>query len=124
LVRRPLIGLLYQHQMIDDEEYGTVGGMRIGRGNRSIGRKPAPVPLCTQVPHDLTWARTRAAAMGSQRLIALATARPLATGCTAGESGFDSWHREDISIFWSARQPLYVDLYIYSATRLHGVMLN
>jgi hypothetical protein len=54
LVRRPLTGLLYQRRMIDDDdECGAVGGMRIGRGNRS-----APVPLCLpQVPHDLTWAR-------------------------------------------------------------------
>jgi hypothetical protein len=43
-----------------DYECGTVGGMRIGRGNRSTRRKPAPVPLCPlQVPHDLTWARSR-----------------------------------------------------------------
>jgi hypothetical protein len=29
------------------------------------------VPLCPpQIPHDLTWDRTRAAAMGSQRLTA------------------------------------------------------
>jgi hypothetical protein len=33
LVRRPLIGLLYQPRMID--EYGASGGVRIGRGNRS-----------------------------------------------------------------------------------------
>jgi hypothetical protein len=26
-------------------EYGAFGGMRIGRGNRSIQIKPAPVPL-------------------------------------------------------------------------------
>jgi hypothetical protein len=51
--------------MIDDE-CGAVGGMRIGRENRSTRRKPAPVPLCPpQIPHDLTWARTRAAAVGS-----------------------------------------------------------
>jgi hypothetical protein len=37
-----------------DEECGIVGGMRIGRGNRSTRRKPAPVPLCPpQIPHDL-----------------------------------------------------------------------
>jgi hypothetical protein len=36
--------------------------MRIGKGNRSTRRKPAPVPLCPQeIPHDLTRARTRAA---------------------------------------------------------------
>jgi hypothetical protein len=62
--------LLYQPQMIDDE-CGVVGGMRIGRGNRSTRRKLTPVPLCPpQIPHDLTWARTRAAAVGSPQLTA------------------------------------------------------
>jgi hypothetical protein len=47
-----------------DYEYGRVGGMRIGRENRSTRRKPTPVSLCPpQIPHDLTWARTRAAAV-------------------------------------------------------------
>jgi hypothetical protein len=59
------VGLLYQPRMIDDDDYGAVGGMRIGRGNRSTRRKAAPVPL-----YDLTWDRTRAAAVGSQRLTA------------------------------------------------------
>jgi hypothetical protein len=64
------LGLLYQPRMIDDD-YGAVGGMRIGEGNRSTRRKPAPVPVCPpQIPHDLTWDRTRAAAVGSQRLTA------------------------------------------------------
>jgi hypothetical protein len=64
------VGLLYQPRMIDDDN-GVVGGMRIGRGNRSTRRKPAPVPLCPpQIPHDLTWDRTRAAAVGSRRLTA------------------------------------------------------
>jgi hypothetical protein len=54
LVRRPLFGLLYQPRM--GFEYREVGGMRIGRGNQSTRRKPAPVPLCPpQIPHDLTW---------------------------------------------------------------------
>jgi hypothetical protein len=48
------VGLLYQPRMIDDD-YGAVGGMRIGRGNRSTRRKPDPVPLCPpQIPHYLT----------------------------------------------------------------------
>jgi hypothetical protein len=35
-------------------EYGAVGGMRIGRGNRITRRKFAPVPLCPpQIPNDL-----------------------------------------------------------------------
>jgi hypothetical protein len=37
---------LYQPRIIDDDDYGAVGGMRIGRGNRSTRRKSAPVPLC------------------------------------------------------------------------------
>jgi hypothetical protein len=70
------VGLLDQPRMIDDD-YGAVGGMRIGRGNRSTRRKPAPVPLCPpQIPHDLTWDRTRAATVGSRQLTAWAMARP------------------------------------------------
>jgi hypothetical protein len=39
--------------MIDDDDYGAVGGMRIGRGNQSTRRKPTPVPLCPpQIPHN------------------------------------------------------------------------
>jgi hypothetical protein len=51
--------------------------MKIGRGNRSTRRKPAPAPLCSpQIPLDLTRDRTRAAAVGSQRLTAWAMAWP------------------------------------------------
>jgi hypothetical protein len=58
LIRRPLISLLCQPWIIDDE-CGAVGGMRIGRGNRSTRRKPTSVPICPpQIPHNLTWART------------------------------------------------------------------
>jgi hypothetical protein len=60
-------GLLYQPQMICDGDCGAVSGMRIGRGNRSTQRKPAPAPLCpSQIQHDQTQARSRAAAVGSQ----------------------------------------------------------
>jgi hypothetical protein len=69
-------GLLHQPRMIDDDECRAIGGM-LGRGNQSTRRKPAPVPLCLpQIPHDLTRARTRAAAMGTRRLTAWATGRP------------------------------------------------
>jgi hypothetical protein len=62
-------GLLYQPQMIDDGNCGETGGIKIGRGNRSTRRKPAPAPLCPpQIPHDQTRAPTQAAAVGSQRL--------------------------------------------------------
>jgi hypothetical protein len=43
-------------------------GTRIGRGNRSIRRKPAPVPLCPpRIPHDLTWDRTLVTMVVSRR---------------------------------------------------------
>jgi hypothetical protein len=62
---------------MDDDECGAVGGM-IGRGNWSTWRKPATMSLCSpQIPHDLTSARTRAAAEGSRRLTAWATTRLL-----------------------------------------------
>jgi hypothetical protein len=64
------VGLLYQLRMIDDDDYGAVGGMSFGRRNRSARRKPAPMPHCPQIPHDMTWDRTRAAAVESQRLTA------------------------------------------------------
>jgi hypothetical protein len=70
-VRRPLFGLLYQPRMVDENDCGAVGGMRIARGNRSTRRKPARMPLCPpQIPHDVTWARTRAASVGSRQLTA------------------------------------------------------
>jgi hypothetical protein len=62
-----------------DCEDGEFGGMN-GRGNRSTRRKPAPAPLCPpQFPLDQTRVWTRAAAVGSQRLTALAMARPMIT---------------------------------------------
>jgi hypothetical protein len=56
---------------------GEFGGMKIGRGNRSTRRKPAPAPLCPpQITLDQTRVWTRAAAAWSQRLTAWAMARP------------------------------------------------
>jgi hypothetical protein len=52
-----------------DYEDGEIGGM-IGRGNRSTQRKPAPVPLCSPQILHAARTRTRAAAVGSQRLTA------------------------------------------------------
>jgi hypothetical protein len=39
--------------------FGAIGGMKIGRGNRSTRRKRAPAPLCPpQIRHDQTRARS------------------------------------------------------------------
>jgi hypothetical protein len=63
--------------MIGEGDCGAFGGMKIGRGNRSTQRKPAPAPLCPpQIPLDQTRDRTQGAAVGSQRLTAWAMARP------------------------------------------------
>jgi hypothetical protein len=70
---RPLIGLLCQSRVIMMTEKLVEW---LARGNRSIRRIPAPVPLCPpQTPHAAR-TKTRAAAVGSQRLTAWATARP------------------------------------------------
>jgi hypothetical protein len=57
LVRRPLFSLSHQPPMIDDE-CGAVGGMRIGRRNRSTRRKPGRVTFFF-VHHKshMTWSR-------------------------------------------------------------------
>jgi hypothetical protein len=68
------VGLLYVPP--GDYDAGEFDGIKIGRGNRSTRRKPAPAPLCPpQIPYDMTWARIRPAAVGSQRLTAWAMAR-------------------------------------------------
>jgi hypothetical protein len=69
-------GILYQPQTIDDGYCGAIGGIKIGRGNRSeVLEETAPMLLCPpQIPHDLTRSQTRAAAVGSQQLTAWAIA--------------------------------------------------
>jgi hypothetical protein len=50
-----------------DYDDGEIGGT-IGRGNRSTRRKPAPMPLCPPQTPYAARTRTRAAAVGCQRL--------------------------------------------------------
>jgi hypothetical protein len=52
-----------------DYDNGEIGGM-IGKGNRSTRRKPVQMPLCPPQTLHAEWTRTRAAAVGSQRLTA------------------------------------------------------
>jgi hypothetical protein len=55
----------------DDGDCEATGGIKIRMGNRSTRRKPTPAPLCpSHIPHDETLARTRASAVGIQRLTA------------------------------------------------------
>jgi hypothetical protein len=81
-------GLLYQPQITDDDACGAIGGMRIGRGNRSIQRKSAPVPLCPpEILHGQIRVRTRAAAVRSRRLTAWTMARPGGTHGASTDGG-------------------------------------
>jgi hypothetical protein len=50
-----------------DYDNKEIGGM-IGMGNRSTRKKPAPIPLCPPQNQYAARKRTRAAAVGSQRL--------------------------------------------------------
>jgi hypothetical protein len=53
-------------------EYGALGGMKIGRGNQSTRTKLVSVPLCPpQIAHDLTQHRILTTAVGSRQLIAM-----------------------------------------------------
>jgi hypothetical protein len=45
-------GLLYKSRMIDEDDCGAIGGMKIGWGNRSIRRKPVPAPLCPPLRYE------------------------------------------------------------------------
>jgi hypothetical protein len=46
-------GLFYQPRMIGDGDCGEIGGLKIGRGNLSTWRIPAPASLCPpQIPRD------------------------------------------------------------------------
>jgi hypothetical protein len=59
LLKAPTSGLLYKPQTINEGDCGAIGGMKIGRRNRSTRRKPAPEPLCPpQIPYDQTRAQT------------------------------------------------------------------
>jgi hypothetical protein len=75
LVRRPLIGLLYQHRMVC--EYGGIWWNENWQGKPKYSEETAPVTFRPpQIPDDLTWHRTLITAVGSRRLTAWANARP------------------------------------------------
>jgi hypothetical protein len=66
-----IVGALDDDDDDDDDQCGAVGGMRVGKGNRSTRSKPVPVPLYPpQIQHDLALARIWAAAVGSRQLTA------------------------------------------------------
>jgi hypothetical protein len=70
---------------------GEIGGMKIGNGNRSTRRKPASAPRCPpQILLDQPRARTRAAAVGSNRLRYGAANKFISV--STGDSSLDQIH--------------------------------
>jgi hypothetical protein len=59
-----------------DYDDGAIGGM-VGKESRIIRNKPAPVLLCPPQTLHSARTRTRVTAVGSQRLTASATVRPM-----------------------------------------------
>jgi hypothetical protein len=73
ILMRSFIGLLHQPWMTDSDDGRTITGMNYWEGNRSTGRKSAPVPFCQPlIPHELTQARTLTPTIGSRPLAAWA----------------------------------------------------
>jgi hypothetical protein len=71
-----------------------------------LGEKPALVPLSLpQIPHDLTWARTRAATLEIRRLTPWATTRLSLRRfvCDAEFTNYDSTGRQRLHHIWRAR---------------------
>jgi hypothetical protein len=85
-----------------DYHDGEIGGIKIGRGNPSTRRKPASVPFCPpQTPHAARML-TQAAAVGSQRLIASATARPTSQVTLTYSSGWSlHWNYSHFQLNWT-----------------------
>jgi hypothetical protein len=75
----------------------------IDRVNQKLGNKPVPVPLCPQVPHGLTRARTRASAVRGRRLTTWAMARPC---CLLQHAHFLPPHRSIICEICCALPPV------------------
>jgi hypothetical protein len=112
------IGLLYQSQMIYDGDCGAIGGMKIGRGNRSTRRKPSAVPLCLpQIPYDLTRAQIRTSAMGNQRLTAWAMARPYPS---VTHHYFESCLIIKSSIYWTYSETSHSDKFRFEWRDFHS----
>jgi hypothetical protein len=95
-----------------DCEDGEFGGMKIGKGNRNTRRKTAPAQLCPQeIPLDQIRVRTRAAAVGSQRLTASAMARPFQVEPThLGQIARAGSYRRTLLIHLSCFWTLYIAL--------------
>jgi hypothetical protein len=79
--------------MIDEDDCGAIGGMKIGRGNQCTRRKPAPAPLCPpQIPHDQTRARTPGRRGGKPEMIAIVWLQgPAAPKCESSDKNIMYW---------------------------------
>jgi hypothetical protein len=79
--------------------------MRIGRGNRITYRKPAAVPLCPQISHDLTWIRNQTAAILMIYALLMKSRDSVATGYGLDDRGVGVRISVGARIFSSLRRP-------------------
>jgi hypothetical protein len=108
-------GLLYQPLIIYDGDCGAIGGIKISKGKGSTWRKPVQVPLCPpQIPHDLTRARTLAAAVGSQRLTASAMADLKANVTRAQKTADAALPSKSVDVKQIATRVLYISRIVKS----------
>jgi hypothetical protein len=109
----------------------------MGRRNRSVRRKPVHVPLCSpQIPHDLTWDRTRAAAVGSRGLTAWAMERSFLDiihcdvtyvfddATEVSEPKLISNHTRESKFSLSPSESSYFDLHNCLAEEIHQIHSN
>jgi hypothetical protein len=66
--------------MIDDDERGAVGGMRMAGETEVPGENLPHCHFLQQKSHMTTWARSLATAVGSRRLTARTVAQPVPIG--------------------------------------------
>jgi hypothetical protein len=97
-------------------ECGAVGQMRIGRGDQSTQRKPAPMPLCPQqIPHDLTCDRTVATAVETFDFSICVDVTSLVTGPNFGHIWTADTNVETTPLLkHHAMKTIYLNFHVYS----------
>jgi hypothetical protein len=110
--------ILYQPQMIDEGDCGAIGGMKIGRGNRSTRRKPTPAPL--RPPQNPTW-QTRS--RSPDRSGGKPTTNRLSYGAALTACSFACFHGIAVTLFifsYSGYSSIWWSFVVQASSSLRG----